>query len=98
MLNASVRAERSEIKCKKNRSFDDRSLEACYDAVFELRRRSAAALRRGFRPSGTGSWRWRENSGRFAGSRLLDTLRGHCTRSPHIVPNPRQNAAGQFNE
>jgi hypothetical protein len=35
--------------------------------------------------SRTGSWRSHENSGRFAGSRLRDTLWGHCTRSSHYV-------------
>ncbi len=33
-------------------------------------------------PIGTGSWRRREISGRFAGSRLRDTLWDHYTRSP----------------
>jgi hypothetical protein len=38
-------------------------------------------------PRGTGSWRRRESSGRFVGSRLRDRLWGHCTRSPHIGSN-----------
>ena len=35
-----------------------------------------------FTPKGIGSWRWRENSGRFAGSRLLDTLLGTLYEMP----------------
>ena len=35
---------------------------------------------------GTGSWRRRESSDRFVGSRLRDTLRGHSTIS-HFPPS-----------
>lgn len=34
--------------------------------------------------------RWRENSGRFAGSRLRDTLWGHWTEGHYIGHNPQR--------
>jgi hypothetical protein len=62
--------------------------------VDEVRRRSAGDSGRAGPEVGGGA---KTTAGSPAAG-CVTRFGGHCTRNPHIVPDPRQNAAGQFNE